>query len=194
MNPQHRIRPSAGFILLVMSYTLLVSFLAWGYSRPDLERGWEILQALQRDDPPGLGRADAQTLETLLNKYPQFSRALIERNPLGFVEPTDEDWMSLPESHLVIQAAPGTALNVRVACRAERGAYPVRVSLEARGIRDQLEFSEDGEKNLNWSHRTSAQPLWLKVKVMPNAALAQVVARPKIRIRAAEPLTKEATP
>jgi hypothetical protein len=187
-------RPSFGFLLLATSYALLVSFLAWGYTRPELERGWYILQNMQRDSFTGLAVSEVQTLKQLLQKYPQFARALIGRSPVGFVEPTDDGWLSLPEAHAVVQASsPGAALKVLVDCRAPQSAYPVSVTLEMSGLREVLDFTEDGQKVADWSTKTSSVPLWVQVNTKSTSPRVGLGASPEIRIRAASTDPQKAT-
>lgn len=178
-------RPSFGFLLLAVSYTVLVSFLAWGYQRPELERGWYVLQHMQRDNFIGLAASDVHTLKQLLQKYPQFVRALIGRSPVGFVEPTNDGWMSLPEAHAVAQAATSVPLQVRIDCRAPKSAYPVSVTFTTSEAREALEFKEDSQKVVDWSTKTSSVPLWVQVNVKPSNPRVGLGEGPEIRIRAA---------
>lgn len=185
MRLNRLLRPSFGFLLFVGSNCLLIAFLAWGYTRPDLERGWYILQKMHRADFEGLSVSEVQTLERLLRKHPQFSSALIGRNPLGFVEPTDDGWMSLPLAHIVVQSSPSTPLKVRVDCRAAKRAYPVTVTLEVSGSQEVLKFASDGEKVIDWSAKTSSTPLWVQVDVKPNSPGIGLGGGPEVRIDAA---------
>jgi hypothetical protein len=185
--------PSFGFLLLAISYGLLVSLLAWGYRQPDLESGWYILQKMQRANFAGLAPPDVQTLNRLLHKYPQFARALIGRSALGFVEPTDDGWMSLPEAHVVVQASPSVPLKVLVDCRAPRSAYPVSVAIELSGSRVVLEFAESSQKVVDWSTKTSSVPLWAQVNVKPSSPRVGTSAGPEVRIRAANADSQKAT-
>jgi len=177
--------PSFGFLLLATSYGLLASFLTWGYAQPDLESGWYILQKMQRDNFTGLAPSDVQTLNRLLHKYPQFARALIGRSPLGFVEPTDDGWMSLLEAHAVVQASPSVPLKVLVDCRAPKSAYPVSVAIELSGSRVVLDFTEDSQKVVDWSAKTFSAPHWAQVNVKSSSPRVGMSAGPEVRIRAA---------
>jgi len=178
-------RLSFGFLLLASSYGLLASFLAWGYTQPDLESGWYILQKMQRDNFTGLAPSDVQTLNRLLHKYPQFARALIGRSPVGFVEPTDDGWMSLPEAHAVVQASPSVPLKVLVDCRAPKSAYPVRVAIELSGSTAVLDFVEDSQKVVDWSTKAASVPLWAQIGIKPSNPRVGKSAGPEVRIRAA---------
>ena len=183
---RHRLpRLSFGFLLLATSYGLLVAFLAWGYAQPDLESGWYILQKMQRDNFTGLAPSDVQTLNRLLHKYPQFARALIGHSPVGFVEPTDDGWMSLPEAHAVVQASPSVPLKVLVDCRAPKSAYPVRVAIELSGSTVVLDFAEDSQKVVDWSTKAASVPLWAQISIKPSSPRVGTGASPEVRIRAA---------
>jgi hypothetical protein len=183
---RHRLpRLSFGFLLLASSYGILVSFLIWGYTQPDLESGWYILQKMQRDNFTGLAPSDVQTLNRLLRKYPQFARALIGRSPVGFVEPTDDGWMSLPEAHAVVQSSPSVPLNVLVDCRAPKSAYPVRVAIELSGSTVVLDFAENGQKVVDWSTKAASVPLWAQISIKPSSPHVGTGASPEVRIRAA---------
>jgi hypothetical protein len=192
MKRSRILRPSFGFLMLALSYALLVSFLAWGYQRPDLERGWYVLQNMQRDNFSGLAASDVRTLRQLLQKYPQFVRALIGRSPVGFVEPTDDGWMALPKAHAVAQAATSMPFKVLVECRAPTSVYPVSVTLEMSGAREVLEFTENSQKVADWSTKTSSVPLWVQVDVEPRSPRGGLGAGPEIRIQAASTDSRKA--
>jgi hypothetical protein len=88
------LRPSWGFVFLVSSHLLLISMLAWGYTKPELELVWLVLQRMQRDNFNGLSVPDARTIETSLKHYPELSRVFTGHAPIGFVEPTQDGWVS----------------------------------------------------------------------------------------------------
>jgi hypothetical protein len=177
------LRPSFGFVLLVASYAWLVAFLVWGYQRPELERGWYILQQMQRDGFTGLTPSDSQVLERLLRQHAEFSHALLGKNPIGFVEPTDDGWMALPQSHLVIQASPSVPLRVIVDCRAPLGAYPVKVMLETEGLQREITFTTDTQQLVDVSELVAAHARWLHVTVVPGSSIATPRNHAEIRIR-----------
>jgi hypothetical protein len=180
---RHRIRRlSFGFLVFLGSHCLLVAFLAWGYTRPDLDLGWYILQKMRRTNFEGLSLSDVETLRRLLRKHPQFSQVLIGSNRLGFVEPTDDGWMSLPAAHVVVQPSSGAPLEVRVGCRAPRSAYPVSVALEVSGSREVLDFASDGQRVVDWSRKASSAPLWVQVDIKPNSAGIGLGAAPEVHI------------
>ena len=47
MNARVRRWPSFGFWFVLGSWSLLVGFLSWGFSQPELDRVWEINQRMQ---------------------------------------------------------------------------------------------------------------------------------------------------
>ncbi|GEM_PF-2592903 len=180
-----RLRPSAGFVLMIGSYVFTVAFMAWGYRQPPLDRGWHVIQRMQREDFAGLTEDESELLQSLLRTHPQFPRVLIGRSPLGFVEPSDQGWIALSRSHLLLQGVTGKQLEVVIECRAERSAFPVSISFEARSHRETIEFAEDGWRRLDWSDKVAPAPVWVTVDVRSNATSAHVGARPEIRVRVA---------
>ncbi len=103
MSPAN-LRPSAGFLLVVFSYSVLVAILVWGFSTPELDRVWLITQQMHRRSFAGLSANDVQTLRTALLHYPTLPRAFIGQSAIGFVEPTSDGWMSLPRPYVVASA------------------------------------------------------------------------------------------
>jgi hypothetical protein len=193
MTERRRTRPSFGFLVLVASYVLLMSFLAWGYCQPDLERGWHILQRTQRDDFSGLSPSEATSLEQILERHPPFARALIGRRTVGIVEPTEEGWVTgLSRTHLVIQATPRLPLRVNIACRGPEAAYPVEVVFKTSGSQESLSFESDGEQVVDWSAKAAPRARWVEVNVRPHASGASVGVRPKIRIQVVDADTQKA--
>jgi hypothetical protein len=182
---RHRLLwPSIGFLFLTASYLMLFSLLAWGYSTPDLERGWMTLQKMQRDNFAGFSETDVKTLAALLDKYPQFHKALIGRAEVGLVELTQEGWSSARDSHLVIRPSPPGAPNIEVECRAPKHAYPVVVRVEAPGFNKVISFAADATQPLEWPRLSNARPIMAHVHVAPQQAPVSSSMRPEIRFKA----------
>lgn len=194
MKRPHRFAPSSGFVLLLVSYTLLSCFFAWGYSQPDLERAWYILQRLQRDGFTGLTTSEASMLGALVRREPRLAHALIGRSPLGLVEPASDGWVSLSPSHLLIQAIPPAGLRIVVECRAAPGAYPLSITLETQDVRERLEFSEPGAKTVDWSSKLPALPAWVDLTVVSRSAAVRTDMQPLVRAFAAADDSKGAEP
>lgn len=189
-----RVLPSFGCMLVVAGYALLLAFLAWGYTRPELDRAWYILQHMQREGFAGLTQAESQVLEHLLKKHPQFSYALLGKNPIGFVEPTEDGWIALPHSHLAIQASPNLPLRVIVECRAPQGAYPINIVLETDGLQRKLQFLTDAQRLIDVSTLAGPRARWVSVTIAANQATAAPRRHPEIRVRTQDDGSPRATP
>jgi hypothetical protein len=139
--------PSLGFGVLVASYGLLAAFLAWGFSTPELDRVWRILQPTGESGFTRLGPSQLQTLSAALRRHPKLAGALTERSPVGFVEPSPGGCTRMPVSHLVLQPAPGQSLRIDVVSRGDSGAFPLTVSLGGAGVARALHFDAPGRQD-----------------------------------------------
>ncbi len=161
--------PSGGFLLLVASHLLLVSVLVWGYSQPDLDRAWVILQDLHSEGFTGLSASDIHLLRRLLKRHPTLIRAILGNDSVGFVEPSDNGWTARSPANLVIQSSSGIRRSLVVECRAQPGAYPVTVSLESDTFRQSLQFSENGRQAFELVAEGPSYPTWAAVRIQTSA-------------------------
>jgi hypothetical protein len=163
------LRPSAGFLLVAFSYTLLVVTLAWGFSTPELDRVWRIMQSMQRRDFTEIAPKDVQILKTALQHYPALPRAFIGRAPIGFVEPTRAGWMSHPRPHLLTSTHSQHKLALNVECRAPANAFPVSVVLERESARQEIRFSTSGLQHVDLPLASPSKPEWIPVTIRSSA-------------------------
>ena len=155
---QAKLRPSAGFVLLIISYSLLITTFAWGFATPELERIWALMQSMQRSQFAELAPKQVQTLKTALGHYPTLSRAFLGRAAIGFVEPTRDGWVSIPKSHVITSAQLRGALSVDVECQAPAGAFPISVMFERAAGRQLLRFESAGKQRMALEVLAPASP------------------------------------
>jgi len=186
--------PSGGFLLLMASHLLLVFVFAWGYSQPELERAWAILQASHRDSFIGLSTTDVGFLRRLLKKCPPFARAILGNASIGFVEPSDSGWISRSSAHVVVQPSPGTRRFLVVECRARLEAFPVTVNLESDRLRQSLQFSENGRQSLELVAENDAYPIWATLRIQSSTRTDNALPQPEIHVEVSPTTEPKAAP
>ena len=159
------LRPSAGFLLLVVSCLLLVSTLVWGLSTPELERVWLIMQGMQRSGFRSLMAEDVKRLEVALTHYPTLPRAFIGRASVGFIEPTHEGWISLAQPHIIRSGLSTNKITLDIECRAAASSYPITIALEKNVGRRELRFDADGRQSLELQLAQPAAPEIIPVTI-----------------------------
>jgi hypothetical protein len=177
------LRPSWGFVFLVSSHLLLISMLAWGYTEPELDKVWLTIQRMQRDNFNGLSALDAQTIRTSLHDYPGLPRVFIGQEHFGFVEPTQEGWVKLPESHLISDGTIHGTAALAIECRAPDSAFPVTVSFDYEGHHQSLRFLENGLQRLELQLDSTPRPAWVQVSIKPEHAASPKPLPPEVRIK-----------
>jgi hypothetical protein len=155
--------PSLGFGMLVASYGLLAAFLAWGFTTPELDRAWRVIQHTREPDFAGLRASELQTLSAALRRHPGLARALAERSPAGFVEPSPDGCSCLPVSHLVLQPTPGQSLRVQLASRGDRAAFPLTVRLRGADLDRTLRFDAPAQMDFVLAPNQPPAPALLTV-------------------------------
>ncbi len=175
------LRPSIGFLLLVSSYSLLVATLAWGFSVPELERVWVIMQGMQRSQFRGLHAEEERTLKLALSHYPTLARAFIGRSPIGFAEPTQEGWASLAQLHMIRGPLSQANISLDMECEAPASDYPVTVLIDRAEGRQNLRFTESGHQKVEIGLGTPSTPELIPVTVVSATGAIQST---KIRINA----------
>ena len=159
------LRPSAGFLLLVVSCLLLIATLVWGLSTPELERVWLITQGMQRSGFRSLAAEDVKRLQVALAHYPTLPRAFIGRASVGFIEPTHEGWINLAQSHIIRSGLPANKITLDIECQAAASSYPITIALEKNAGRRELRFDADGRQSLELQLEQPAAPEIIRVTI-----------------------------
>ncbi|MBN1611337.1 MAG: hypothetical protein JW940_32185 [Polyangiaceae bacterium] len=155
--------PSFGFGILVASYGLLAAVLTWGFTTPELDRAWRVIQRTREPDFTGLRRSELQTLSAALQRHPGLAGALAQRSPVGFLEPSPDDCTAMPLSHLLVQPAPADSLRIDVAAHGDSSAFPLTVSLRGGGIDRTLRFEHPVQSSFVLSPGHPRVPILLTV-------------------------------
>ena len=158
-------RPSAGFWLIVGSYTLLGTFLAWGFSEPRLDKAQRVLDRMQEPGFAGLDSDEISTLKSTLSRHPEFANTLIGRSPVGHVEPTQSGWTSLRTSHLLIRPSASGPIRITTACRGDPEVYPVSVVFNAPGLDKRVRFERPGKQTFDLPSGFPTALLWVTLAV-----------------------------
>ena len=169
-------------MLLTASHLLLVSVLAWGYSQPELDRAWVILQEMHSDGFTSLSAKDVQLLQKSLKRNPNFARAILGHDSVRFVEPTRDGWTARPSANIVIKSKSGTPRFLVVECRAQLGAYPVTVNFESDSFRQSLRYTENGQQTIELGAKVASSPLWVKVRIQPSNQAEYTAGLPEIHV------------
>jgi len=159
------LRPSAGFLLLVVSCSLLIATLVWGLSTPELERVWLIMQGMQRSGFRSLMAEDVKRLEVALTHYPTLPRAFIGRASVGFIEPTHEGWINLAQPHIIRSGLSANKITLDIECQAAASSYPITIALENNAGRRELRFTANGHQSLELQLAQPAAPEIIPVTI-----------------------------
>ncbi len=85
MSQSFRRKPGAGFVLLATVAIGVLGFLAWGMSRPALDRAWWIqveLMVAQRD---ALSHGEFRSFQEVLAAHPKMASAMLDGPKSGFI-------------------------------------------------------------------------------------------------------------
>ena len=159
--------PSAGCLVLIASWVLLAGFMAWGSWQPNADRVELILWQMEREGFAGLTPQEVREIQKLLQRHPALARTFTGRRYVDLLEPTEQKWVALPLTHLVVRPAPAP-LRFSVDCRATAATYPLRV--EFRGppqLQRSVSFSRDGRQSFDLPPGFPESPLLAEVRVVP---------------------------
>lgn len=70
------LRPSAGFIFLVVIWLLMTGFFVWGFAEPDLDRVWWVEQRHRQGDFESLSNDDKAAMQRSLERHPELAETL----------------------------------------------------------------------------------------------------------------------
>jgi hypothetical protein len=187
-----RFWPSAGFLVFAGSWTLLAALLAWGASRPDLDRAWDIIERM--DDPTfsALTPGELRSLARSLERHPPLIEALSGDRIADFVEPTEGKWIAVRSAHLAVRPEPGGTIRIWTEVRAHPTAYPLTVSFHASWLTQTVVFERDGRKSFDLPHNQPARAEFVQVTIAPGGAVSSDARPFEIRVTG-EAVTAEAS-
>lgn len=172
-----RALPSGGFLVLIGSWVFFVAFLAWGFTRPTLDRAWDLMGRMQQSDFDGLSEVDVALLRSVMERHHEFVETLAGKDEIGLIEPTEGGWSALPVTHLILHGEPTSRRRFWVECRAHERAYPISVSIDGPGLAKRLKFEASGRKSFDLKPKDLPLPIIARVSV--TAALpSETGARP----------------
>ena len=184
MSWVQRYRPSLGFGLLLASWASLAGLLGWGFSPPELDRVWWVVQRMKLDDFSGLTEAEAELITRAVQRRPELAAAFAGGSrPVGVVEPTQQGWTSLRHFHVVVHTQPPAPLRVSVECRGPAAAFPATVSFAADAFRQRIECPQAGRHSFDLPAPLTHPPRVLRGWAQPSAtASGSACARFQLRI------------
>ena len=141
MSVPYRVRPSAGFVLLVAVVVATVGFFTWGLRRPRLEEVWRLDIELGLGTRPPLSGSEMRRLQETLVDHPELAGFLAEDQHAGIFSAHDHGRVEGEYAYLVRRSAPPVELVVSYAGARRRGAVAVsartgRARAEGVALRD----------------------------------------------------------
>ena len=137
--------PGGGFVLLVVSWTGLVVFLAWGLATPDLDRAWWILTRTDQGMTE-LSAEDAEVLARTIDRHPEIALDRLGDKRQKHLARTAGGWSTASVSYFL--ALRGRQAGLRIAVEARRAArWPLVVDVEAGGAGCRLEYPAGGTQD-----------------------------------------------
>ncbi|MFC1610866.1 hypothetical protein ACFL6C_07900 [Myxococcota bacterium] len=124
----YRLKPSAGFALVLAIILATVVFFAWGLSPPTLEMVWRMDTELGMGRRPPLSPREFKVLQRALLDYPKLAASLLEDKHAGLLSANDNGRVEGSYAYL-IRPAPDTGgrLEVVYAGSKKKGAVAVGV-------------------------------------------------------------------
>lgn len=74
-----------GFLLILISYSISILFFSWGFSKPDLERVWEIYHEFKTDKINTLTENDRIILSKNLIKYSNLKNEFLKEKEIAIL-------------------------------------------------------------------------------------------------------------
>ncbi len=98
-------RPSVGFLYLVLVGALTIAFFAWAAETPPLDAAWQITIELEAGARGRLEPEERKLVQDVLHRHPALADALVEGRPYGIISPTDRGHVDEKFAYLVRRSA-----------------------------------------------------------------------------------------
>lgn len=135
-------RPSLGFVYLVLVAVFTLAFFAWAAATPPLDAAWQITIDLEAGARGRLEPDERQLLQDVLRDHPPFADALVEGRPHGIISPTDGGHVDEKFAYLVRRTADDPA-KIRVHYRGTDDGGSVRIRVRVNKTRAKGEAATD---------------------------------------------------
>lgn len=165
-------RPGAGFLILAMGWIFVVGFLGWGFSRPLLDRVWELTTRMQHADFDGLTDSEVEDLEAGIARYPALGRDVLGRRPVRIMEPASQRWCPLARQHLLVSEDWRGPQVLEVSVDLVPEALPVELHLQGPGLEETLDLEAPGTVEVPVDLPAGAGPILIRVRLEPAPAAA----------------------
>jgi hypothetical protein len=142
-------RPSLGFCLMVLTYSLSLAFFVWGLGTPPLDRVWQMHHELKTGRLYALAPQDRELLASALNRHPALSEALLPAGQVGMISANRGGWIETPIVSIIRtpRAQPNQRLVLDVQTPPQH--LPYRLLLEGPGWRQERQVQARGVLSLD---------------------------------------------
>lgn len=162
--------PSAGFFAIVTSYAVLAMLLIWGSQTPQLDKAFSLLSKRELDDRIEFSADDVQLLQQVWDAHAGFTRALLGKSTVKFLEHTESGWSSRPRAYLAVRPETDQVTQLLLEARGKPGDFPIKVRIHGKDLERRVELSPNQTQKVEWSPTDLRQPAILAVEVaVPNS-------------------------
>ncbi len=144
MTSGMRKRPSVGFVLVFLTYVLVVAFFVFGFSVPDLDRVWTLHHFLKIGSIERLDPVDKALLDVAMKRHTRLTGALLGGNEIGIVSAQMDGWISTPTATVLRTAKANEYRAVIVDVQTPEDLLPFEIHLTADGWNRQLKVVRHG--------------------------------------------------
>src|SRR5690606_21036965 len=125
-------------------YAGLAVFLAWGLSKPPLEREWELHHELKIGLVGKLAAKDHELLNAALLRHADLADALLSEGNIGVVSAHSQGWLETPQATIIRAASAPHPCELRLETRIPDELLPLRVKLRGEGWQHRLDIRNQG--------------------------------------------------
>ncbi len=179
--------PSLGFFLIAGIHTLLGGMLLWGWQQPLLDEAFEILARRDLDDSAEFSPSEVQVLQRSLDRHAGFSRTLLGKSGVRFLERTESGWLSRSSAHLTVRPESDRPTELLVEGRGAPGDFPLVVKFHGKGFARQLELLPGKPQKVEWSKSDLDRPTILNVEVVAAKSHASTKPSWSVQVESSSP-------
>jgi hypothetical protein len=152
-------KPSPGFCLMVLTYSLTLAFFAWGLTTPALDRVWQLHHQLKTGAVYALTPADHELLVTALGRHPALAEALLSAGRIGIISAQRDGWIDTPEVTIVRTPRALARQRILLDIQTPPEHIPYQLALSGPGWQRDLEVRARGTLALDLPPPTGAPEL-----------------------------------
>lgn len=141
--------PTIGFVAVCLTLVGSITFFAWGFSQPELDRVWWLHHQLKTGEIPSLDASDRSLLVRNMRRHPNLASALLGGERFGVISARSwQGWLEVPGATLVRTADATECDRIELDIQTQQQHLPFAIELSTQDWSELVEVKTSGPRGV----------------------------------------------